>query len=73
MITQFNIVSKVNKPLNKERQRRIFEEELFPHMDALKTFAFHLSYNEEDANDLVQETYLCEEFEKRVPGTGYRG
>jgi hypothetical protein len=22
---------------------------------------------------LVQETYLCEEFEKRVPGTGYRG
>lgn len=58
MITQFNIVSKLNGPLNKERQRRIFEEELFPHMDALKTFAFHLSYNEEDANDLVQETYL---------------
>lgn len=22
---------------------------------------------------LVQETYLCEEFERRVPGTGYRG
>ena len=58
MITQFNIVSKLEKPLNKERQRRIFEEELFPHMDALKTFAFHHSYNEEDANDLVQETYL---------------
>lgn len=36
----------------------IFEEEFFPHMDALKTFAYHLSYNEEDANDLVQETYL---------------
>jgi len=58
MITQFNIVSKFNGPLDKVRQRRIFEEELFPHMDALKTFAFHLSYNEEDANDLVQETYL---------------
>ena len=27
-------------------------------MDALKTFAYHLSYNEEDANDLVQETYM---------------
>jgi hypothetical protein len=21
----------------------------------------------------VQETYLCPEFERRVPGTGYRG
>ena len=27
-------------------------------MDALNTFAYHLSYNEEDANDLVQETYM---------------
>ena len=23
--------------------------------------------------ELVQETYLCSEFEKRIPGTGYRG
>jgi hypothetical protein len=22
---------------------------------------------------LVQETYLCPEFERRIPGTGYRG
>ncbi len=36
----------------------IFEEEFLPHVDALKTFAFHLSYNESDANDLVQETYM---------------
>jgi len=36
----------------------VFEQELFPHIDALKTFAYHLSYNEEDANDLVQETYM---------------
>ena len=41
-----------------ERNARIFEEELFPHIDALKTFAYHLTYNEEDANDLVQETYM---------------
>ena len=43
---------------NKTRNQVVFEEELFPHMDALKTFAYHLSYNEEDANDLVQETYM---------------
>lgn len=36
----------------------IFEKELFPHIDALKTFAFHLTYDEDDANDLVQETYM---------------
>ena len=42
----------------KTKSQKIFEEELFPHMEALKTFAFHLAYNDEDANDLVQETYL---------------
>ena len=27
-------------------------------MESLKTFAYHLTYNEDDADDLVQETYL---------------
>ncbi len=29
-----------------------------PHIEALKTFAFHLTYNEADADDLIQETYM---------------
>jgi len=37
---------------------RIFEQEFLPQIDALYTFAYHLTYNEDDANDLVQETYL---------------
>ncbi len=37
---------------------RLFDEEFMPHINALKTFAFHLAYDEELANDLVQETYL---------------
>jgi len=36
----------------------VFETELLPHIDALKTFAYHLTYDEDDANDLVQETYM---------------
>ncbi|MCG8328922.1 MAG: sigma-70 family RNA polymerase sigma factor [Chitinophagales bacterium] len=42
----------------KKQHDRIFEEEFLPQIDALYTFAYHLTYNEDDANDLVQETYL---------------
>jgi RNA polymerase sigma-70 factor (ECF subfamily) len=42
----------------KERKDKIFDEELFPHMNALYNFAYHLVGNEEDAHDLVQETFL---------------
>lgn len=35
-----------------------FEKEFLPHLEALHTFAFHLCFNEEDASDLVQETFL---------------
>ncbi len=41
-----------------KQYNRIFEEEFLPQIDALYTFAYHLTYNEDDANDLVQETYL---------------
>ncbi len=56
-ILNFRAFKLVNKK-TKTKNQRIFDKELFPHMDALKTFAYHLSYNEEDANDLVQETYM---------------
>ncbi|MFN7115472.1 MAG: sigma-70 family RNA polymerase sigma factor [Saprospiraceae bacterium] len=49
IMTQDNITRQYN---------RIFEEEFLPQIDALYTFAYHLTYNEDDANDLVQETYL---------------
>jgi RNA polymerase sigma-70 factor (ECF subfamily) len=36
----------------------LFERELLPHVGALQTFAYHLTYNQDDADDLVQETYM---------------
>jgi RNA polymerase sigma-70 factor (ECF subfamily) len=44
--------------LDLERRHRLFEEEFLPHIEALNTFAFHLSLDENAANDLVQDTYL---------------
>lgn len=49
-------VARQNQQVSKEHT--IFEEELLPHIHALKTFAYHLTYDEDDANDLVQETYM---------------
>lgn len=35
-----------------------FKNEFMPHIEALKTFAFHLTYSDADADDLIQETYM---------------
>lgn len=51
--------------------QKIFDEELLVHIDSVKTFAYHLTYNEADANDLVQETYMKAHrfIDKYQPGT----
>jgi RNA polymerase sigma factor (sigma-70 family) len=53
------------------RQTRVFEEELLPQIDALFNFACRLCQNAEDANDLVQETYMkaFRSLDKYEPGT----
>lgn len=37
---------------------RTFEEDMFPYMDALHSYAYYLSGDREASNDLLQETYL---------------
>src|ERR1700680_4090399 len=39
-------------------KRRLFEQEVLPHLDVLFTAALYLTRNQEEANDLCQETML---------------
>jgi RNA polymerase sigma-70 factor, ECF subfamily len=57
-----------------EEQRRRFEEEALPHLDALYTMAVRLARNPHDASDLVQETILraYRFFERFEQGTNCR-
>ncbi len=36
----------------------VFDKEFMPHIDSMYNFAFRLTNDEDDANDLVQDTYL---------------
>ena len=57
--------------LTKEVKDRRFQAELMPLLDPLYNFAFRLTLDEDDANDLVQESYLkaYRFFEYYEPGT----
>ncbi len=37
---------------------KVFDGEFFPHIDSMYNFAYRLTFDEDDAKDLVQETYL---------------
>ncbi|MEQ8924189.1 MAG: sigma-70 family RNA polymerase sigma factor [Fulvivirga sp.] len=42
---------------HKEKQE-VFDQEFMPHINAMYNFAFRLTFDEDDAKDLVQDTYL---------------
>jgi RNA polymerase sigma-70 factor (ECF subfamily) len=44
--------------LSKAEKDGLFEKEFMPLIDSLYNFAYRLTLDEDDANDLVQETYL---------------
>ncbi len=49
-----------NKPqrYTESEKVKVFDGEFMPHIDAMYNFAYRLTFDEDDAKDLVQETYL---------------
>jgi RNA polymerase sigma-70 factor (ECF subfamily) len=43
---------------SEKEKYKIFDEEFMPHINSMYNFAFRLTMDEDDANDLVQDTYL---------------
>ncbi|MEX2335852.1 MAG: sigma-70 family RNA polymerase sigma factor [Fulvivirga sp.] len=54
---------------SQQEKEKTFEKEFLPHIDPMYNFAYRLTFDEDDAKDLVQDTYLkayrfIESFEK---------
>ena len=49
---------KVTQTYSDLGKNRVFDKEFMPHIDSMYNFAFRLTNDEDDANDLVQDTYL---------------
>ncbi len=57
-LVQLIYFSAVSEELTSKSADHLFEDEFMPLADSLYNFAYSLVLNEDDANDLVQDTYL---------------
>jgi RNA polymerase sigma-70 factor (ECF subfamily) len=48
----------IEKRYTEEEKQEIFHNEFLPHINAMHSFAYRLTLDADDANDLVQDTYL---------------
>lgn len=48
----------IDSPYTDREKNKVFQEEFMPLIDASYNFAFRLTLDEDDAKDLVQDTYL---------------
>ena len=44
---------------SQEERTAIFDGEFMPHIDSMYNFAFRLTFDEDDAKDLVQDTFFA--------------
>lgn len=50
-------MEEVKTSYTEKEKHRIFETEFLPHIDAMYNFAFRITYDEDAAKDLLQDTY----------------
>ena len=50
-------MQEVNTSYTEDQIHRIFEAEFLPHIDAMYNFAYRITYDEDTAKDLLQDTY----------------
>lgn len=48
----------IRQKYTEKEKAQIFDNEFMPHIDSMYNFAYRLTFDEDDAKDLVQETYL---------------
>lgn len=53
-----SIVPPTPQNYSEKEKYKIFDDEFMPHINSMYNFAFRLTMDEDDANDLVQDTYL---------------
>ncbi len=46
------------KRYSEAEKTKVFDIEFYPHIDSMYNFAYRLTFDEDDAKDLVQDTYL---------------
>lgn len=52
------VIEESPKRYSEKEKYVVFDAEFMPHIDSMYNFAFRLTNDEDDANDLVQDTYL---------------
>lgn len=49
---------KTRQSYTQKEKEEVFESEFLPHVNSMYNFAYRLTFDEDDAKDLVQDTYL---------------
>ena len=56
------MTDQIEKPVRKKyseaKKVRVFDGEFMPHIDSMYNFAYRLTFDEDEAKDLVQDTYM---------------
>ena len=48
----------VKRTYSENKKAYVFDNEFMPHIDSMYNFAYRLTFDEDDAKDLVQDTYM---------------